>query len=166
MKRPSKNHSGLDLPPDFPAYYRYLQRPGIEVIIVFLSTDGRYLFGKGQHQLSIPCGTKFLRSLIFEIFPAIRKNKFPQIKLTETFCPSKFTPECLFNCNLSFLFRNKAVYNLNTCFTQYGVCTPQYCLKICITIGVSVKRGPDTSGWRMRMGKCGSKNADGKKKCG
>ena len=28
--------------------------------------------------------------------------------------------------------------------------------------GVSVKRGPDTCGWRMRMGKCGWKNADGK----
>ena len=28
----------------------------------------------------LPCGTKFLRVLIFEIFPAIRKNKFPQIK--------------------------------------------------------------------------------------
>ena len=30
---------------------------------------------------------------------------------------------------------------------------------------VSVKRGPDTCGWRMRTGKCGWKNADGKK-CG
>ena len=32
---------------------------------------------------SIPCGTKFLRVLIFAIFavfPAIHKNKFPQIK--------------------------------------------------------------------------------------
>ena len=29
--------------------------------------------------------------------------------------------------------------------------------------GVSVKRGPDTCGWRMRMGKCGWKSADGKK---
>ena len=28
---------------------------------------------------------------------------------------------------------------------------------------VSVNRGPDTCGWRMRMGKCGWKNADGKK---
>ena len=28
---------------------------------------------------------------------------------------------------------------------------------------VSVKRGPDTCGWRMRMGKCGWKNADNKK---
>ena len=32
-----------------------------------------------------------------------------------------------------------------------------------IRLGVSVKRGPDTCGWRMRMGKCGWKNADGKK---
>ena len=27
---------------------------------------------------------------------------------------------------------------------------------------VSVRRGPDSCGWRMRMGKCGEKNADGK----
>ena len=33
--------------------------------------------------------------------------------------------------------------------------------------GVSVKRGPDTCGWRMRMGKCGknkTRNGDGKNK--
>ena len=29
--------------------------------------------------------------------------------------------------------------------------------------GVSVRCGPDTCGWRMRMGKCGWKNADNKK---
>ena len=28
---------------------------------------------------------------------------------------------------------------------------------------MSVKRGPYTCGWRMRMGKCGWKNADNKK---
>ena len=27
---------------------------------------------------------------------------------------------------------------------------------------MSVKRGPDACGWRMRMRKCGEKNADGK----
>ena len=32
----------------------------------------------------VPCGTKFfgLRVLIFAVFPAIRKNKFPSIKIT------------------------------------------------------------------------------------
>ena len=35
--------------------------------------------------LEVPCGEKFLQVLIFAIFavfPAIRKNKFPQIKIT------------------------------------------------------------------------------------
>ena len=39
---------------------------------------------KSSDKLEIPCGTKFLRVLIFTIFaifPAIRKNKFPQKKL-------------------------------------------------------------------------------------
>ena len=31
--------------------------------------------------------------LIFAIFSAIRKNKFPQIKITAQFFPQKFTPE-------------------------------------------------------------------------
>jgi len=33
----------------------------------------------------IPCGTKFLRVLIFAGFSAIRKNKFPQNKNTANF---------------------------------------------------------------------------------
>ena len=32
---------------------------------------------------------KFLRVLIFAIFPAIRKNKFPQIKITANIFPAK-----------------------------------------------------------------------------
>ena len=44
----------------------------------------------------IPCGTKFLRVLIFAIFAnffAIHKNKFgPQNKITTIFFPQKFTP--------------------------------------------------------------------------
>ena len=39
---------------------------------------------------------KFLRVLIFAIFtvfPAIRKNKFPQKNNPQTFLPQKFTPE-------------------------------------------------------------------------
>jgi len=46
--------------------------------------------------LFIPWGTKFLRVLIFAIFAgffAIRKNKFPQNKMTANFFPQKkFTP--------------------------------------------------------------------------
>ena len=42
----------------------------------------------------LPCGTKFfgLRVLIFAIFPAIRKNKFPSIKITANIFLQKFTP--------------------------------------------------------------------------
>ena len=50
----------------------------------------------GEPAFHIACGTKFLRVLIFAIFAiflAIRKNKFPEIKITETFFPQKFTPE-------------------------------------------------------------------------
>ena len=37
----------------------------------------------------IPSRKKFLRVLIFAIFPAIRKRKFPQIKITENIFPTK-----------------------------------------------------------------------------
>ena len=40
----------------------------------------------------IPCGTKFLCALIFAVFLAIHKYKFPQIKITNIF-PLKFTPD-------------------------------------------------------------------------
>ena len=43
--------------------------------------------------LNLPCGTEFLRVLIFTIFPAIRKNKFPQIKIIASIFLHKFTPE-------------------------------------------------------------------------
>ena len=39
--------------------------------------------------LGIPCGSKFLRVLIFAVFPAIRKNKFPHIKITADIFPAK-----------------------------------------------------------------------------
>ena len=39
--------------------------------------------------LNLPCGTKFSRVLIFTIFSAIRKNKFPQIKITANIFPQK-----------------------------------------------------------------------------
>ena len=47
----------------------------------------------------LPCGTKFLRVLLFAffaIFPAISKNKLLQMKITATFFPQKFTPEKIF----------------------------------------------------------------------
>ena len=82
-------------------------------------------------KLEIPCGTKFLRVLIFTIFPsAIRKNKFPQkiikrkhfshknllqsIKYTLTkiyYTKNGTTKSCLFNYNSPPQFRNKTVYN-------------------------------------------------------
>ena len=37
----------------------------------------------------LPCGTKFLLVLTFAIFSAIRKNKFPQIKITAKIFPAK-----------------------------------------------------------------------------
>ena len=42
---------------------------------------------------SIPYGTKFLRVLIFAIFPAIGKNNFPQIEIIANIFPQKCTPE-------------------------------------------------------------------------
>ena len=42
-----------------------------------------------QQKLNVPCGRKFLRVLIFVVFPAIRKNKFLQIKITANFFPTK-----------------------------------------------------------------------------
>ena len=44
-------------------------------------------FSPRKHYL--PCGTKFLRVLIFAFFPAIGKNKFPQIKITANIFPAK-----------------------------------------------------------------------------
>ena len=72
-----------------------------------------------------------LRVLIFAIFPAIRKNKFSQIKITANIFPAKIysrlklnilelkfatqkysaKKSCLFNYNVSLLFRNKMIYN-------------------------------------------------------
>ena len=37
----------------------------------------------------LPCGTKFLRVLIFAIFAAICKNKFPKIKIAVNIFPAK-----------------------------------------------------------------------------
>ena len=88
-----------------------------------------------DHELAIPCGTKFLRVLILSIFAIFQRSAkiIPpsQKKLTKTFFPHKFTLDlvfnilwlkfttqkystkksCLFNYNSPFQFRNKTVYN-------------------------------------------------------
>ena len=74
------------------------------------------------------CGTNFLRVLIFAIFPAIRKNKFPEItifpakiysKVNIKFARQKYSTKKsrLFNYHLSLSFRNITVYNELTGFT-------------------------------------------------
>ena len=40
---------------------------------------------QSSDKLEIPCGTKFLRVVIFAIFPGICRIKFPQKKLTQKF---------------------------------------------------------------------------------
>ena len=61
---------------------------------------------------------KFLRVLIFAIFPAIRKNKFPQIKITANIFPAKIYSRVniLYNLNslhktLPLSFGNQTIYN-------------------------------------------------------
>ena len=77
----------------------------------------------------------------FAVFPAIRKNKFSQIKITANIFPAriysrvnilwlKFATQkystkksCLFNHNLPLSFRNKTVYNelLVSCHRMSGI---------------------------------------------
>ena len=53
--------------------------------------------------------------------------------------------------------------NLNAYkFGQPAILASKQCSLLTGSRGVSVKRGPDTCGWRMRMGKCRWKNVDGK----
>ena len=103
-------------------------------LIVFLKyRDKLSTKQTSSDKLEIPCGTKFLRVLIFTIFPsAIRKNnyKFPQkiiqrkhfsrknllqsIKYTLTkiyYTKNRTKKSCLFNYNSPPQFRNKTVYN-------------------------------------------------------
>ena len=47
----------------------------------------------GYDANSIPCGKKFWWVKIFAIFPAIRKNKFPQIKITANIFTAKIYSE-------------------------------------------------------------------------
>ena len=41
---------------------------------------------------NLPCGTKCLRVLTFAIFSAIRKNKFPQMKITANIFSANIYP--------------------------------------------------------------------------
>ena len=53
--------------------------------------------------------------------------------------------------------------NLNAYkFGQPAILASKHCSLLTGSRGMSVKRGPDTCGWWMRMGKCGWKNMDGK----
>ena len=96
---------------------------------------------KSSDKLEIACGTKFFRVLIFTIFaifPAIRKNNFPQ-KINGNIFPAKiysrvlsilllkFTTRkystkksCLFNYNSPLQFRNKTVYNELVLYIMYA----------------------------------------------
>ena len=56
-------------------------------------------------QINIPCCRRFLRVLIFAVFPVICANKFPQ-----TFFPQKLTPESIFS-NLNSLHKNTGLTN-------------------------------------------------------
>ena len=55
---------------------------------------------------SILYGTKFLRVLIFAIFPAIGKNKFPQIEITANIFSAKMYSGVNIFSNLNLLHRN------------------------------------------------------------
>ena len=77
--------------------------------------------------LVLPCGTKFLRVLIFAIFPAIQKNTFPQINITTNIFPAKIysrvnilrlkfatqkystKKSCLFKSRLSFVQKQNGI---------------------------------------------------------
>ena len=53
--------------------------------------------------------------------------------------------------------------NLNAYkFGQPAILASKHCSLLTGSREVFVKRGPDTCGWWMRMGKCGWKNVDGK----
>ena len=59
-----------------------------KVIMVQVHTRGKHNNNQESgSKINIPCGRRFLRVLIFAVFPAICANKFPQ-----TFFPQKLTP--------------------------------------------------------------------------
>ena len=52
---------------------------------------------KSVKYIILPCGTKFLRVLIFAIFPAMLKNKFSQIKITANIFPAKIYSRVIYS---------------------------------------------------------------------
>jgi len=117
-----------------------------------------YEIFKSRHSScrEITCGNKFLRVLIFAIFavfPAIRKNKFPQIKIVGHTFPAKInsrvnilqlkfttqkysiTKSCLFNHNLSLSFRNNEILFYWVLENMYFYCTYSIKTKIFSMIG-------------------------------
>ena len=57
---------------------------------------------------------KFLRVLIFAIFPAIRKNKFPQIKITANIFPAKIYSRVNILYDLNSLHKNTVQCSITT----------------------------------------------------
>jgi len=55
----------------------------------------------------LPCGTKFLRVLIFAGLFAIRKNKLPQNKITANIFPAKI------NSTIEYIYKNTSVEGEN-----------------------------------------------------
>ena len=49
-------------------------------------------------------------------------------------------------------------------FGQPAILASKHCSLLTVSRAVSVKRAPDTCGWRKRMGKCGWKNAERRQK--
>ena len=52
-----------------------------------------YALSESNKAYAVTLWHEILWVLIFAIFSAIRKNKFPQIKITAKFFPQKFTPD-------------------------------------------------------------------------
>ena len=102
---------------------------------------------KSVKRVILPCSMTFWRiliTLIFAIFPAIRKNKFPQIIITANIFPARIytrvnilqlkvatqkystKKSCLFNHNLSLSFKQNGIQrntgllfeNMYFCFTH------------------------------------------------
>ena len=90
---------------------------------------------KSRHSssLEVPCGEKFLRVLIFAIFavfPAIRKNKFPRIKIVEPTFPAKINSRLKIQYYEIVSVQSQLALSLSFRNNEILV----YCLKICISI--------------------------------
>ena len=110
-------------------------------------------------QINIPCCRRFLRVLIFAVFPVICANKFPQ-----TFFPQKLTPESIFS-NLNSLHKNTGLTNhvcsITTCLfhsetTKYWFIAWKYVLSIARTFWKSQKLIPSKKNQSVLIAKISS----------